>query len=58
MLLKEKKNGCKSNTLPLTGTTTDLGIWLNGKLVLYLGCFGKSEDNAKFNPKPLVVREC
>jgi hypothetical protein len=29
---------------PLTHATTDLGNWLNGKLVLYLGIFGKSEE--------------
>jgi hypothetical protein len=42
--------------LPTTATT-DLGDWLNGLLVLYLGCFGKSENKALFNPKPLVARE-
>jgi hypothetical protein len=31
---------------PLTATTTDLGIGLNGKMVLYLGIFGKSEELA------------
>ncbi|REG88770.1 hypothetical protein C8P67_12810 [Flavobacterium aquicola] len=29
---------------PITATTTDLGNWLNGKLVLYLESFGKSEE--------------
>ena len=31
---------------PPTATTTDLGIRLNGKMVLYLGIFGKSENRA------------
>ena len=30
--------------LPVTATTTDLGNRLNGKMVLYLGRFGKSEE--------------
>ncbi len=30
----------------LTATTTDLGIWLKGKLVLYVDIFGKSENRA------------
>jgi len=29
---------------PVTATTTDLGIGLNGKVVLYFGRFGKSEN--------------
>jgi hypothetical protein len=36
---KEKKH-------QVTHATTDLGNWLNGKLVLYLVIFGKSEDKA------------
>jgi hypothetical protein len=31
---------------PLTHATTDLGNRFNGKLVLYLGRFGKSENRA------------
>jgi len=31
-------------TEPPTATTTDLGIGLNGKMVLYLKRFGKSEE--------------
>jgi hypothetical protein len=43
----------KIKKLGTTATTTDLGNWLIGKLVLYLGCFtssiryrsgGKSEE--------------
>ncbi len=30
--------------LPPTANTADLGNWLNGKLVSYLGRFGKSEE--------------
>jgi hypothetical protein len=29
-----------------TLATRDLGIWLNLKMVLYLGSFGKSENKA------------
>ena len=32
--------------LPPTLATIDLGNWLNGKMVLYLGCLGKSENKA------------
>jgi hypothetical protein len=32
----------------LTLATSDLGIWLNGKMVLYFGRFGKSENKALF----------
>ena len=32
--------------LLLTLATRDLGIWLNLKMVLYLGCLGKSENKA------------
>jgi len=31
---------------PVTATTTDLGIRINGKMVLHLGRFGKSENRA------------
>jgi hypothetical protein len=44
------------NKLPLTLATRDLGIWLNLKMVLYLGSLGKSERLRIFNPKPLVAR--
>ena len=44
----------KNNHL-LTVVTRDLGIWLNLKMVLYLGSLGKSENKALFNPKPLVA---
>ena len=32
--------------LAITLATIDLGIWLNLKMVLYLGSFGKSENKA------------
>lgn len=32
------------NVQPLTLATRDLGNWLNLKIVLYLGSFGKSEN--------------
>ena len=34
-----------------------MGIWFNLKMVLYLGCLGKSENKVYFDPKPLVARE-
>jgi len=34
------------NNQPVTLATRDLGIWLNGKNSLCLGCLGKSEDKA------------
>ena len=42
---KKKMKIIKISIQPLAITaTTDLGIWLNGKMVLYLGRFGKSEE--------------
>ena len=40
-----------------THATSNLGIWLNWKMVLYLKRFGKSENKALFNPKLRVARE-
>ncbi|WP_228520973.1 hypothetical protein, partial [Flavobacterium sp. HJJ] len=34
------------NKPPVTLATRDLGIWLNLKMVLYLGSLGKSENKA------------
>jgi len=34
--INKRKNKTKQERHPLTATTTDLGIWLNGKMVLYL----------------------
>lgn len=34
----------KNNSKPPTSATSDLGNWLNRKLALYLGWFGKSEE--------------
>jgi hypothetical protein len=34
----------KKKERQITATTTDLGIGINGKMVLYLGRFGKSEN--------------
>jgi hypothetical protein len=39
----------------ITATTTDLGIGLNGKLVLYLASIGISDRWFCANPKPAVV---
>jgi hypothetical protein len=48
-----EKNTIKRNRIkqikkpePLTLATIDLGNWLDGKIVLYLGCFGKSKNKA------------
>jgi hypothetical protein len=34
------------NNQPVTLATSDLGNWLNGKIGLYLGCLGESENKA------------
>jgi len=42
----------KSNEPP-TATTTDLGNWLNGKLVLHLGDLAKPKIELNLVPNPL-----
>ena len=37
----------------LTATTTDLGIWLNGKLVLYLEYLANPKIGLNLVPNPL-----
>ena len=45
----------KSNLkkLVLTATTTDLGIWLNGKISLYLGDLANPKIGLNLVPNPL-----
>ena len=38
---------------PLTATTTDLGIWLNGKFVLYQGDLANPKIGLNLGPNPL-----
>jgi len=37
----------------LTGTTTDLGIWLNGKIGLYLEDLANPNNEFNLVPNPL-----
>jgi len=37
----------------ITATTTDLGNWLNGKMVLYLNDLANPKDNADLVPNCL-----
>ena len=41
----------------ITHATSDLGIWLNGKLVLYLEVLANQKNNANLVPNPRVARE-
>ena len=43
---EKNKNEYKLEICQRLTATTDLGNWRNGKLVLYLVCFGKSENRA------------
>jgi hypothetical protein len=36
-----------------TATTTDLGIWLNGKMVLYLDDLANPKNGLNLVPNPL-----
>ena len=38
---------------PITATTTDLGNWLNGKLVLYLNDLANPKIGLNLVPNPL-----
>jgi hypothetical protein len=50
--LQQQRKVNKSNE-PLTATTTDLGNWLNGKLVLYLGDLANPKIGLNLVPNPL-----
>ena len=54
-LKRENWNGEK--TEGITATTTDLGNWLNGKLVLCLKVQLLTEKQGLLFPKPAVVAE-
>lgn len=44
-----------STKQPRLTAISNLGIWLNLKLVLYLESFGKSENKSQFSAKPAGV---
>ncbi|CAD0009228.1 hypothetical protein FLAT13_04787 [Flavobacterium salmonis] len=52
---KEKVKIIKISVEPLaiTATTTDLGIWLNGKMGLYLEYLAKPKNGLNLVPNPL-----
>ncbi len=50
-------NTITTNKHRTTGVTRDLGIWLNLKMVLYLGNLCLTEKPRIFNPKPRVAPE-
>ncbi len=53
---QEKKlwfTSSKNKKLPLTHATSNLGIWLNGKIGLYLEDLANPKDNADLIPNCL-----
>jgi len=41
------------NNQPVTATTTDLGIWLNGKIGMYLEDLANPNNGINLVPNPL-----